>query len=443
MTLPRLLGGRYELDAIVGRGGMGEVFRARDVRLERVVGVKTLRHDLARDETFQARFRREALSTASLNHPSIVAVYDTGEDMVDGIPLPYIVMEFVQGRTVRDLLRDGRRLPPERAAAITDGVLVALDYSHRNGIVHRDIKPGNVMVTGITDVKVMDFGLASAVHGAYPALTRSSQIMGTAQYLSPEQARGEQVDARSDLYSTGCVLYEMLTGRLPFTGDSPMAIAYKHVMEDPVPPSRAEREVPPWADAIVLKAMQKDPARRYQSATEMRADIQRVLAGAKVAAPNRKAWPWVTLAVAVVVLSLAFLGIRLLTGGEDGVGVPGVTGMSLVKAENAISGAGLRVGRVSYAPSGSEAKNHVISTSPSYGARVSKGSAVNLVVSKRFLPVPTQANDQRPGGASPTPAVTSSPATGPPAATKPGPPSAQPSPSPTSSCIVNLLGICV
>src|SRR5215472_3333079 len=284
MTQPRLLGGRYELDGIVGRGGMAEVFRARDIRLDRVVGVKTLRDDLARDQTFQARFRREAQSAASLNHPSIVAVYDTGEDMVGSIPVPYIVMEFVDGRTLRDLLRDDRRLLPERAAEITDGVLRALDYSHRNGIVHRDIKPGNVMVSRGGEVKVMDFGIARAVADSQMTMTQTAQVIGTAQYLSPEQARGERVDARSDLYSTGCLLYELLTGRPPFTGDSPVAIAYQHVKEEPVPPSQVDREVPPWADAIVLKAMRKDPADRYQSAGEMRNDIQRALSGAPLAA---------------------------------------------------------------------------------------------------------------------------------------------------------------
>ena len=284
MTQPRLLGGRYELDGIVGRGGMAEVFRARDIRLDRIVGVKTLRDDLARDQTFQARFRREAQSAASLNHPSIVAVYDTGEDMVGNTPVPYIVMEFVDGRTLRDLLRDDRRLLPERAAEITDGVLRALDYSHRNGIVHRDIKPGNVMLTRSGDVKVMDFGIARAVSDAQATMTQTAQVIGTAQYLSPEQARGERVDARSDLYSAGCLLYELLTGRPPFTGDSPVAIAYQHVREAPVPPSRIDPELPAWCDAIVLKAMEKDPADRYQSAGEMRNDIQRALSGAPVAA---------------------------------------------------------------------------------------------------------------------------------------------------------------
>src|SRR5881392_1578776 len=273
MTQPRLLGGRYELDGIVGRGGMAEVFRARDIRLDRVVAVKTLRDDLARDATFQARFRREAQSAASLNNPSIVAVYDTGEDMSEPSHVPYIVMEYVDGRTLRDLLRDDRRLLPERALEITDGVLRALDYSHRNG-----------MLTRTGEVKVMDFGIARAVSDAQATMTQTAQVIGTAQYLSPEQARGERVDSRSDLYSTGCLLYELLTGRPPFTGDSPVAIAYQHVRENPVPPSRVDPDVPPWADAIVLKAMAKSPADRYQTAADMRADLQRAASGMPVAA---------------------------------------------------------------------------------------------------------------------------------------------------------------
>jgi serine/threonine protein kinase len=308
MTQPRLLGGRYELDGIVGRGGMGEVFRARDIRLDRIVAVKTLREDLARDATFQARFRREAQSTASLNHPSTVAVYDTGEGGSDASRVPYIVMEYVDGRTLRDLLRDDRRLLPERALEITDGVLRALDYSHRNGIVHRDIKPGNVMLTRTGEVKVMDFGIARlisdidakdfgsarAVSDPHATMTMTmtmamamrAQVIGTPQYLSPEQARGERVDARSDLYSTGCLLYELLIGRPPFLGDSPVAIAYQHVRENPVPPSQLDPEIQTWADSIVLRAMAKDTAQRYQSAAEMRTDIQRALSGVPVAAPR-------------------------------------------------------------------------------------------------------------------------------------------------------------
>ncbi|GAA4934900.1 serine/threonine-protein kinase [Nonomuraea thailandensis] len=282
MTQPRLLGGRYELDGVVGRGGMAEVYRARDIRLDRIVAIKTLRSDLARDHTFQARFRREAQSAASLNHPAVVAVYDTGEDVTDGTPVPYIVMEYVDGRTLRDLLRQDRRLLPERATELVDGILRALDYSHRGGIVHRDIKPANVMITRAGDVKVMDFGIARAMADSAATMTQTAQVIGTAQYLSPEQARGERVDARSDIYSTGCVLYELLTGQPPFTGDSPVAIAYQHVREDPIPPSQIDPEIPQWADAIVLKAMAKDPAHRYQNAGEMRADIQRAMSGMPV-----------------------------------------------------------------------------------------------------------------------------------------------------------------
>ncbi|GLW09795.1 serine/threonine-protein kinase PknB [Microtetraspora sp. NBRC 13810] len=268
---------------------MAEVYRARDIRLDRIVAIKTLRSDLARDHTFQARFRREAQSAASLNHPSIIAVYDTGEDTMDNTPVPYIVMEYVDGRTLRDILRADHRLLPERAAELVDGILRALDYSHRGGIVHRDIKPANVMLTLAGDVKVMDFGIARAMADSAATMTQTAQVIGTAQYLSPEQARGERVDARSDIYSTGCVLYELLTGQPPFTGDSPVAIAYQHVREDPIPPSQIDREIPQWADAVVLKAMAKDPAHRYQSAAEMRADIQRAMSGMPVDAQTMAA----------------------------------------------------------------------------------------------------------------------------------------------------------
>jgi beta-lactam-binding protein with PASTA domain/tRNA A-37 threonylcarbamoyl transferase component Bud32 len=284
MTQPRLLGDRYELEGVVGRGGMAEVYRARDLRLDRVVAIKTLRTDLARDQTFQARFRREAQSAASLNNPSIVAVYDTGEDMSTGVPVPFIVMEYVDGKTVRELLNDGHRLLPERILEIISGVLRALEYSHQAGIVHRDIKPGNVMVTRNGDVKVMDFGIARAMSDAQATMTQTAQVIGTAQYLSPEQARGERVDTRSDLYSTGCLMYELLVGRPPFTGDSPVAIAYQHVRENPIPPSRLDPDLPPWADAIVLKAMAKSADDRYQTAAEMNADIQRAASGMQVAA---------------------------------------------------------------------------------------------------------------------------------------------------------------
>ncbi|MGA4840767.1 Stk1 family PASTA domain-containing Ser/Thr kinase [Streptomyces sp. G45] len=284
MEEPRRLGGRYELGQVLGRGGMAEVYLAHDTRLGRTVAVKTLRVDLARDPSFQARFRREAQSAASLNHPAIVAVYDTGEDYVDGVSIPYIVMEYVDGSTLRELLHSGRKLLPERAMEMTIGILQALEYSHRNGIVHRDIKPANVMLTRNGQVKVMDFGIARAMGESGMTMTQTAAVIGTAQYLSPEQAKGEQVDARSDLYSTGCLLYELLTVRPPFVGDSPVAVAYQHVREEPQAPSVFDNEITPEMDAIVLKALTKDPDYRYQSADEMRADIEACLDGQPVAA---------------------------------------------------------------------------------------------------------------------------------------------------------------
>ncbi|MGW4898259.1 Stk1 family PASTA domain-containing Ser/Thr kinase [Kitasatospora sp. NPDC004240] len=290
MEEPRRLGGRYELGGVLGRGGMAEVYLAHDTRLGRSVAVKTLRADMARDPSFQARFRREAQSAASLNHPAIVAVYDTGEDYIDGISIPYIVMEYVEGSTLRELLHSGRRLLPERALEMTIGILQALEYSHRAGIVHRDIKPANVMLTRQGNVKVMDFGIARAMGDAGMTMTQTSAVIGTAQYLSPEQAKGETVDARSDLYSTGCLLYELLTVRPPFVGDSPVAVAYQHVREEAQPPSAFDPEVRPEVDAIVLKALAKERDHRYQSADEMRDDIERFLDGLPVAAAQQAAY---------------------------------------------------------------------------------------------------------------------------------------------------------
>ena len=283
---PTLLGGRYQLGGLLGRGGMAEVHRARDLRLGRDVAVKQLRIDLATDPTFQARFRREAQAAAGLNHPNIVAVYDTGEeaDPSTGVHVPYIVMELVEGHTLRELLRTGRQIQPEKALQFAMGVLDALNYSHKAGIVHRDIKPANVMLTSAGVVKVMDFGIARAVADTSATMTQTAAVIGTAQYLSPEQARGETVDSRSDIYSAGCLLYELLVGRPPFQGDSPVSVAYQHVREQPVPPSSLDPMVTPGMDAIVLKSLAKDPADRYQTAAAMRADIGRLLAGQDVTA---------------------------------------------------------------------------------------------------------------------------------------------------------------
>ncbi len=304
---PRVLGNRYEIGDLLGRGGMAEVHLGRDARLGREVAIKLLRTDLARDPTFQARFRREAQSAASLNHPSIVSVYDTGEETVADINggtvgLPYIVMEHVRGRTLRDLVetaraRAGTELPYgsapvapgaldiDFALEVTSGVLSALEYSHRAGIVHRDIKPANVMVTPNGDVKVMDFGIARALADASAAMTQTQAVIGTAQYLSPEQARGEAVDARSDLYSTGCLLFELLTGRPPFVADSPVAVAYQHVREFPPLPSSINPRVPEAVDRIVMHALTKDRDIRYQTAAEFQEDVESARAGRRVAAP--------------------------------------------------------------------------------------------------------------------------------------------------------------
>ncbi len=278
-----LLAGRYELGESIGRGGMAEVYAANDQRLERTVAVKVLMPDAARDSSFEERFRREARVAAALNHPAIVGIYDTGEDVPPhGNRVSYIVMEHVAGRTVRELLADGP-MSVDGALEIVVGVLSALEYSHRAGIVHRDIKPANVMVTSNGAVKVMDFGIARALDGAVSGLTQSWSVVGTAQYMSPEQAKGEPVDARSDLYSAGCLLFELLTGQPPFSAESMVAVAYKHIAEQPLTPSMLNPTLPPVLDLIVARALAKDRDVRYQSAAELRSDLEAVRRGEVVA----------------------------------------------------------------------------------------------------------------------------------------------------------------
>lgn len=277
-----LLGDRYQMGDTLGYGGMSEVHRGRDIRLGRDVAIKVLRSDLARDPTFQTRFRREAQNAASLNHPAIVSVYDTGEMVTPTGAVPYIVMEYVDGETLRDLVKREGPLASKRAMEISADICAALDFSHRHGIIHRDVKPANVMLTRSGAVKVMDFGIARAATDGQATVTATAAVIGTAQYLSPEQARGETVDARSDVYAVGCVLYELLTGHPPFTGDSPVAVAYQHVREEPRPPSAIHPGVPRELDAIVLKALNKNPMNRYQSAADMRSDLVRALSGQQV-----------------------------------------------------------------------------------------------------------------------------------------------------------------
>ncbi|MCB5179860.1 protein kinase domain-containing protein [Streptomyces antimicrobicus] len=266
--------GRYRLTHRLGRGGMAEVFAAEDVRLGRTVAVKLLRADLAEDPVSKARFTREAQSVAGLNHHAVVAVYDSGEDRVGPNTVPYIVMELVEGRTIRELLLSAEAPGPEQALIIVSGVLEALAYSHQHGIVHRDIKPANVIITHTGAVKVMDFGIARALHGAQATMTQTGMVMGTPQYLSPEQALGKAVDHRSDLYATGCLLYELLALRPPFTGETPLSVVYQHVQDAPVPPSQLGQGVPQELDGLVMRALAKDPDDRFQSAEEMRGLVQ-------------------------------------------------------------------------------------------------------------------------------------------------------------------------
>jgi serine/threonine protein kinase len=413
---PILIGGRYELGELLGRGGMAEVRKGTDTRLGRVVAVKRLRTDLASDATFQARFRREAQSSASLNHPAIVAVYDTGEEPAadgSGVSQPYIVMEFVAGRTLRDILREGRKILPERALEITSGVLSALDYSHRAGIIHRDIKPGNVMLTPSGDVKVMDFGIARAISDASSTMTQTAAVVGTAQYLSPEQARGETVDSRSDVYSAGCLLYELLTGRPPFVGDSPVAVAYQHVRETALPPSDHDTDLPPEIDAIVMKSLAKRVEDRYQSAAAMRSDIERYLAGRPVHAPIPPPLPPVPpptypdhtamtaaippdddssrgrtgllvalgLLLIVLIAGAAYLMPRLFESAPQQVAVPNVIRMTEDQARAAIGDAELRVGTIDQQADDNIQKGRVISQDPSSDVYVDPQTAVNFVIS--------------------------------------------------------------
>ncbi|MFJ4329501.1 protein kinase [Streptomyces sp. NPDC088935] len=269
--------GRYRLTRRLGRGGMAEVFAAEDVRLGRTVAVKLLRADLAEDPVSKARFTREAQSVAGLNHHAIVAVYDSGEDVVGGQSVPYIVMEIVEGRTIRDLLLNAEAPGPEQALIIVSGVLEALAYSHQHGIVHRDIKPANVIITNAGAVKVMDFGIARALHGAQSTMTQTGMVMGTPQYLSPEQALGKAVDHRSDLYATGCLLYELLALRPPFTGETPLSVVYQHVQDIPTPPSEVSDATPPELDGLVMRSLAKEPDDRFQTAEEMRGLVQYAL----------------------------------------------------------------------------------------------------------------------------------------------------------------------
>ncbi|WP_405506431.1 protein kinase domain-containing protein [Streptomyces purpurascens] len=285
-----LASGRYQLRDLLGQGGMASVHLAYDSVLDRQVAIKTLHTELGREQAFRERFRREAQSVAKLTHTNIVSVFDTGEDTLDGMTTPYIVMEYVEGRPLGSVLDEDVRqqgaMPADKALKITADVLAALEISHEMGLVHRDIKPGNVMMTKRGVVKVMDFGIARAMQSGVTSMTQTGMVVGTPQYLSPEQALGRGVDARSDLYSVGIMLFQLVTGRLPFEADSPLAIAYAHVQEEPPVPSTINRALPPAVDALIARALKKNPNERFPSSEAMRDECLRVAASFHAAPPS-------------------------------------------------------------------------------------------------------------------------------------------------------------
>jgi eukaryotic-like serine/threonine-protein kinase len=412
----RVLNGRYEIAELLGQGGMARVFRGTDTVLGRSVAVKVLSPQYAQDDQFVARFRREAQAAAGLNHPNIVSVYDTGSQG----DVHFIVMEYVEGRTLRDVIRQEGPLLPERVAEIGQAVSRALASAHQAGLVHRDIKPGNIMLTRDGEVKVMDFGIARTSTG--DTLTQTAAVLGTASYLSPEQAQGSSVDARSDIYSLGCVLYEMLTGRAPFTGDSPVAIAYKHVREDPVPPGRINPDVPDSLEAVVMKAMAKNPENRYQTADELREDLERAAQGLPILAtpllpgestqmvtrpmpddgtavmtgmppdeqPGRKRRWWVVLLVLAILGLLAvaayFLVQELLPPTPSGVAVPEVVGLEEEDAVAELEQAEFEV-RVEREFNEDVPRREVFEQDPEAGERIARGETVTITVSRGGEPV--------------------------------------------------------
>ncbi len=416
MTTPQHLSDRYELGEILGFGGMSEVHLARDLRLHRDVAIKVLRADLARDPSFYLRFRREAQNAAALNHPAIVAVYDTGEAETPTGPLPYIVMEYVDGVTLRDIVHTEGPMPAKRAIEVIADACQALNFSHQHGIIHRDVKPANIMISKTGAVKVMDFGIARALADSH-SVTQTAAVIGTAQYLSPEQARGDSVDARSDVYSLGCVLYEILTGQPPFVGDSPVAVAYQHVREDPVPPSERHKGISPELDAVVLKALAKNPDNRYQTAAEMRADLVRVHSGEAPDAPKvltdaertsllastpthdpippvegpdsrygdrdrgGSVARWlVAVAVLAVLTVLVTVAINVFGGETRDVQVPDVRGQASADAIAALQNRGFKT-RTQQQPDNTVPPDHVINTDPESNTAVGAGDEITINVS--------------------------------------------------------------
>ncbi|MCQ4040858.1 protein kinase [Streptantibioticus rubrisoli] len=409
MDQERPLAERYAVGRLLGRGGMAQVHLADDLKLHRPVAVKTLRPECAGDPSYRERFLREARSAALLNHPGIVAVYDTGEHTAHGVSVPYIVMEYVEGRTLAELARGEQPPTAEQALRMTAGVLDALAHAHECGIVHRDIKPANVMLGADGTVKVMDFGIARPLGAQGATLTQTAMVVGTAEYLSPEQARGEDVDTRTDLYSTGCLLYELLTGRPPFTGDNPLAVAYAQVRDAPERPSARVPGLPPVCDTVVLTALAKQRDQRYQSAEQMRAAIEEALTrldGAPATAeataiaptareeqpeqrrrrPSRLLW-----SAAAGIAALLVAGAAYAASGPSGpapsqaagtVTVPDLLGKTVSQARTGAQSVGLRVVRSALGGCPAHApRRRVCGQLPASGARMARGGTIRVQLS--------------------------------------------------------------
>jgi beta-lactam-binding protein with PASTA domain/predicted Ser/Thr protein kinase len=415
--MEQIFGDRYEVEGRIGAGGMAEVWRGHDRVLNRTVAIKTLLPQFARDASFVDRFRREAQAAARLNHAGIVSVYDSGTDG----DTPYIVMEFIEGRTLADYLASGKTIPPMEAAKIAQDIAEALAVAHAQGVIHRDIKPANVMVTRNGKVLVMDFGIARLISGPETA-PQTSAVLGTASYLSPEQAQGQPVDARTDIYALGVVLYEMLTGRPPFTGDSPMAIAYKQVNATPPAPSSTNPDVPPELDAVVMRALSKNPANRYQTGQEFADDLERARTGGEVLATpllpasgeatqvisrpeatsvlpplqdepggSRKAWVGALLAILIMALLAAgaYLVVTMLTDDGEGefVTVPNLMGLTKLEAQQELDGAGLILGDTKTRRTERVPPGQVVDQDPQPERQLEAGSAVDIWISARPKPV--------------------------------------------------------
>ncbi len=396
--LGRVFSQRYRLKEKLGSGGMADVYLADDLLLGREVAVKVLHPQYAADPAYIQRFRHEAQAAANLNHPNIVNIYDWGNEG----DLYYIVMEYVEGRDLKEVLRHEGRLLPERAAEITAEVCAALQFAHRHNLVHRDIKPHNIFLTSIGQVKVMDFGIAREGNGS--GFTQTGMVMGTPQYISPEQAQGLPVDGRSDIYSLGVVLYEMLTGKVPFDDPNPVTVAYRQVREDPIPPSVIDPEIPPALEAVVMKAMAKNPANRYQTAQEMKADLLRFLEGMPVTAtpvlpgtaapaavptvePRKgRPWGWIAAGAAVFLVVLGVILALVFTGRGAKVEVPNLQGMTEEQARQTLESLGLKLGEVEdyYIEDPSEKVGVVVSQDPEWGTLLRKGEKVNVTISREM-----------------------------------------------------------